>query len=362
MKSTIGMLAGMLLLALSGAAQSAESIRLPKGFELSIFAENLPGVRFMALSPRGELTVSRPRAGQIILLPDRNGDGKADRTIVFARNLDRPHGLAWRKGALYVAETGAVLKLEDRNGDGISDEKKVLSRDLPAGGGHWTRTLVFGPDGGMYVSVGSSCNACREKDPRRATVLRFSPGGKGRMIFAKGLRNSVGLAFHPVTKELWGTDNGRDFLGDDLPPEELNFIRKGGDYGWPGCYGNKKVDPSFGTQAYCEKTIPPALTFPAHVAPLGIAFYTGKQFPTEYRNDAFVAFHGSWNKTKPDGYKVVRVRFRQGRPTGWEDFATGFLQGGEAWGRPVDVLVSPDGALLVSDDRGGRIFRITYRK
>ncbi|MGE5707083.1 MAG: PQQ-dependent sugar dehydrogenase [Bacteroidota bacterium] len=356
------MLGGLLLLALAApAAGETPRIRLPEGFRLSVFAENLPGVRFMALSPTGELTVSRPKAGQILLLPDRNGDGRADRTIVFARKLDRPHGLAWKGGALYVAETGAILKLEDRNGDGVSEKQETLTRDLPAGGGHWTRTLVFGPDGGMYVSVGSSCNACREKDPRRATVLRFSPDGKRLTIFARGLRNSVGLAFHPITKELWGTDNGRDYLGDDLPPDELNAIKQGGDYGWPGCYGDKRVDPSFGTRASCEKTLSPALSFPAHVAPLGIAFYTGKKFPSEYQNDAFVAFHGSWNKSKPDGYKVIRVRFRQGRPTGWKDFATGFLRNGEAWGRPVDVLVARDGALLVSDDKGGRIFRISYR-
>ncbi|MNX61856.1 Soluble aldose sugar dehydrogenase YliI precursor [compost metagenome] len=335
-------------------------LAVPKGFAIAPFIEGLPGLRFMAVSPAGDLTVSRPSKGEILVLPDRNRDGRADRVVVFASGLDRPHGLAWRDGALYVAETGAILKLEDTNGDGKADRKQVLSRDLPAGGMHWTRTLGFGPDGGLYVAAGSDCNVCIEKDERRATIMRFEPDGSRRRIFAKGLRNAVGFVWHPETKALWATDNGRDWLGNDQPPDELNLVKEGAHYGWPYCWGDRHPDPDLGDPALCAKTVPPALAFQAHSAALGLAFYTGAQFPADYRGDAFVAFHGSWNRQPPTGYKVVRVRFRGGKPVSYEDFATGWLRGGEAWGRPVDVLQAPDGSLMVSDDAGGRIYRVTY--
>lgn len=343
------------------AAGLPHPIRVPKGFRIEVYAEGVSGVRFMALSPKGDLTVSRPRIGQVLVFPDRDRNGRPDRMSVFATDLNRPHGLAWRDGALYVAETGAVQRLLDDDGDLVADRKQVLTTDLPAGGMHWTRTLGFGPDGAMYVSAGSDCNACVEEDPRRATVMRFKSDGTGREIFARGLRNAVGFAWHPETRELWATDNGRDWLGNNLPPEELNRLQFGGHYGWPACYGDRKVDSAHGDAAFCAKTLPPALEFPAHWAPLGIAFYTGKQFPAEYRNDAFVAMHGSWNRLPPAGYRVVRVRFRDGQPVGYEDFATGWLRGAQAWGRPVDILTAPDGALFVTDDAGGRIYRITYR-
>lgn len=349
-----------------GAAAPPElphALDVPRGFRVQVFADGLSGVRFMALSPHGELTVSRPSKGQILILPDRNGDGRADRTVVFATDLDRPHGLAWREGALYVAETGAVQRLVDTNGDGVADRKHLVTDDLPSGGMHWTRTLGFGPDGGMYVSAGSDCNACDERDPRRAAIMRFRPDGTGRTLYARGLRNAVGFAWHPQTHTMWATDNGRDWLGNTQPPEELNRIEPGGNYGWPACYGDRRPDTAHGgTSAACARTIPPAVAFPAHWAPLGVTFYTGQQFPPEYRNDAFVAFHGSWNRMPPAGYRVVRVRFKDGKPTGYEDFVTGWLRGARAWGRPVDVLTASDGALFVSDDAGGRIYRITYRK
>lgn len=344
------------------AGQLPHPIKVPPGFHLEVYADDLPGVRFMALSPRGDLTVSRPGRGEILVLPDRNRDGRPDRVSVFASDLDRPHGVAWRDGALYVAETGAVQRLTDADGDLVAEDKTLLTKDLPDGGMHWTRTLGFGPDGAMYVSAGSSCNACDEEDPRRATIMRFKPDGSGREIYARGLRNAVGFTWHPVTRELWATDNGRDWLGNNLPPEELNRIQFGGHYGWPNCFGARKPDPQKGDATRCAKTIPPAVEFPAHMAPLGVTFYTGKQFPAEYRHNAFVAFHGSWNRFPPAGYKVVRVRFQDGRPAGYEDFATGWLRGGRDWGRPVDVLTAPDGALFVTDDAGGRIYRITYRK
>ncbi|MNR94399.1 Glucose / Sorbosone dehydrogenase [compost metagenome] len=344
----------------SGAETLPHPIRLPKGFHLSVFASGLEGVRMMALSPQGDLTVTQPRAGRVLILPDRNGDGKAERTVVFAKDLNRPHGLAWRDGDLYVAETGAVVKLSDADGDGIAETKQTITRDLPEGGMHWTRTLGFGPDGYMYVSVGSSCNVCVEEDRRRATILRFKPDGSDLTIYARGLRNAVGFAWSPTTKELWATENSRDRLGNDIPPDELNAIKFGSHYGWPYCYGNRQPDPAHDEADFCARTEPMALGFQAHSAPLGIAFYTGKQFPAEYRGDAFVAFHGSWDRNPPTGYKVVRVRFENGKPKRYEDFATGWLRGRTDWGRPVDVLTAPDGSLFVTDDSGGRIYRITY--
>jgi glucose/arabinose dehydrogenase len=346
----------------SAAETLPHPITLPKGFRLSVYASGLEGVRMMALSPQGDLTVTQPRAGKVLILPDRNRDGKPDRIGVFAKDLNRPHGLAWREGDLYIAETGAVVKLQDRDGDGVAETKQTLTRDLPEGGMHWTRTLGFGPDGHMFVSVGSTCNVCIEEDRRRATILRFKADGSDMTIYARGLRNAVGFAWHPQTGQLWATDNGRDRLGNDVPPDELNLVKFGSHYGWPYCYGDRRTDPGYDEADFCARTEPMALGFQAHSAALGIAFYTGKQFPADYQGDAFVAFHGSWNRNPPTGYKVVRVRFENGKPTRTEDFATGWLRGRADWGRPVDVLVAPDGALFVTDDSGGRIYRITYRK
>lgn len=365
----LSLLAAVILAALSAPSVAQSSppplpypLTVPPGFQISVFVDGLPGVRFMALSPDGHLTVSRPRAGQVVVLPDRNGDGRADEVKVFAQGLDRPHGVAWREGALYVAETGAVLRLEDRNRDLVADGRRTILAGLPAGGMHWTRTLGFGPSGHIFVSVGSNCNACVEADPRRGSILRARADGTQAEIYARGLRNAVGFAWHPATGEMWATDNGRDLLGDDVPPDELNLVKYGGHYGWPYCYGRRIPDPEMGRPGFCRQTEPSALDFQAHSAALGIGFYRGSQFPEAYRQDAFVAFHGSWNRTQPTGYKVVRVRFQNGRPVGYEDFATGWLRGGKAWGRPVDVIAGRDGSLYVSDDAGGRIYRISYRR
>jgi len=330
------------------------------GVRVSVFASGMAGARFMVEDANGVLFLSVPSDGTVLAFPDRDKDGVADETIVFARGLKRPHGLAFANGELLVAEAARVVALMDDDGDLKADSKKIITEDVPSGGGHWTRTVVTGPDKAIYVAAGSSCNACVEEDRRRAAVLRYS-GGKAE-VFASGLRNTVGLEFHPKTGKLWGVDNGRDMLGDDLPPEELNLIAEGADYGWPYCYGNRVPDPELGSPERCAGTYPPEVQMQAHSAPLGVAFGYGLKFPKMVKKSLLVAFHGSWNRSVPTGYKVVAIPFNdKGMPAGRPfDVITGWLEGREAWGRPVDVLAGRDGAMYVSDDHAGAVYRVTY--
>ena len=335
-------------------------VALPPGFRLDVFASGLGSPRFMAVSPSGDLFVSIPARGQVVVLPDRDGDGKADRTVVFAAGLNRPHGLAFHEGFLYVAETGAVVRFPYRPGDEAGGKPATVVPDLPKGSGHWTRTIAFGPDGKLYVSVGSSCNVCEETNPRRAAVLQFNADGTAGRVFARGIRNAVGTTFHPATGVLWATNNGRDWLGDDFPPDTVLILKDGAHYGWPFCNGSRVPDPDLGRPDFCKTVALPSLEIQAHSAPLGLTFYTGEAFPVEYRGDLFVALHGSWNRSVPTGYKVIRIPMHDGEPGAPMDFATGWLQGSRAWGRPVDVITGKDGALYVSDDRAGAIYRIAY--
>ncbi|MFQ5914901.1 MAG: PQQ-dependent sugar dehydrogenase [Nitrospinota bacterium] len=344
-----------------GAQGIGELVRLPEGFRIEIFADGLTErARFMAFDGGGNLYVTLAGSGRVAVLPDRDRNGRADTVIPFATGLSRPHGIDVRDGWVYVGETHRVVRLRDLDGDLKADVREKVVQGLPTGG-HWTRTVRFGPEGKLYVSIGSSCNVCVEKDRRRAAIVRYEPDGLGEKIFAEGLRNSVGLAWRPETGEMWAVDNGRDWLGDNLPPEEINVVREGRHYGWPYCYGNRTPDAKYNRRAFCaQKTEPPAFEMQAHSAPLGLTFYTGAMFPPEYRGDLFIAFHGSWNRTVPTGYKVVRVRIRDGKPAGIEDFAAGWLAGFRVHGRPTDVIVGPDGALFVSDDKADRIYRISY--
>jgi glucose/arabinose dehydrogenase len=367
---TVASLAGMLAAAAPGPLKGQEPagtttrvevaghrLDVAAGFAVDVYAEGLRGARFMALGPDGAPYLSLTRAGRVVKLPDLNGDGRADTVITVAQGLDIPHGLAFRGDTLYIAETHRVVRLVP----GLATPQVVVP-DLPHGAGHFTRTIVFGPaDGKLYVAVGSSCNICDEADPRRAAVLRFDADGGGAEIFARGLRNSVGLAFDPATGELWGTNNDRDLLGDDLPPDRINILHQGGNYGWPQCYLPGHPNPEY-PNADCAHVTAPALTFQAHSAPLGITFSTGTQFPPAYRGGVFVAFHGSWNRSVPTGYKIVYAAQKNGRPVAITDFISGFRAAGAEgpWARPVDVLVAKDGSLLVSDDYGGRIFRVHY--
>ena len=339
-------------------------LTVPAGFQVGYFAQGLGGVRFMTLGPDGAVYASLMNAGRVVRLPDGNADGAADSVVTVLSGLDLPHGLAVREGWLYVATTGAVLRARLGADGRVTGATETVAR-YAARGGHVTRTIVFGADGAMYLAMGSTCNICRETDPQRAAVTRYDANNVGR-VFASGLRNAVGMAVHPTTGELWVTQNERDDLAPDhenLPPEELNVLRDGGDYGWPFCHSNRVPNPEFGDVARCQSTLPPALMLQAHSAPLGITFLDRAiAFPAEWRGDALVAYHGSWNRREPTGAKVVRVRIANGQPVRAEDFVVGWQRAnGSRWGRPVDVLVAKDGAVLVSDDDGGAIFRVSYR-
>jgi glucose/arabinose dehydrogenase len=316
----------------------------------------------MALSPDGRLFVTEMFAGRVTILPDSKGVGKADRHVVYASGLNHPHGIVFHKGFLYVAETTRVIRYRYQNGDERAPRAQVIISGLPTGG-HFTRTIIFGPDDKLYLSVGSSCNVCIERNPLRAAITQYNDDGSGRRIFATGLRNAVGMAWNPLDGRLWVTENGRDYLGDNIPPDEINVVRQGGFYGWPYAYGDRVPDPEFGRLApeKVRKSIPPKINIQAHSAPLGLMFYTGSMFPAEYGNNLFVAYHGSWNRSVPTGYKVVRFPISNESVTGaQQDFITGWLQGRAAWGRPVGLLQGRSGELYVTDDTGGRIYCVTH--
>ena len=339
-----------------------EPIALPQGFAISVFAEGLQKPRMLAVGPDGLLYVAERGAGRIVRLPDANGDGLADGIDVVAEELEDPTSLAfYQDGSLYVAEMTRVVRFSAPDGNGIFQDKEVVIPDLPSGH-HSTRTITFSPDyTALYISIGSSCNLCIEEDERRAAILRYHLDDGRMTLFARGLRNAVGLTFRPGTDQLWVTNNGTDLMGDDLPPETVYIVEGGQDYGWPRCHAGRIADPEFGQSGACDGIPRAVIEITAHSAPLGLAFYTGQAFPEEYRGDLFVALHGSWNRSTPSGYKVVRVPMDGDRPGPAEDFAVGWLrENGQAWGRPVAVITGADGSLFVSDDSSGRIYRIFY--
>jgi glucose/arabinose dehydrogenase len=342
---------------------SRAALDVPKGFTATVFAEGLSLPRFLQFGPDGRLYVAESGKNRIVALPDANGDGAADSIEEFAAGVATPHSVSWHEGALYAGVPTGVVELRDTDGDGKADARRTLIDDYPTDG-HSTRTVLFLDDGRMVVSVGSSCNVCAEADPRRAALVVYDGAGKqGEKVFARGLRNAVGIALHPKTREIWATNNGRDWLGDDNPPETIHVVKEGDDAGWPRCHAGDIVDPEFGGENACQGVAPPVLEFQAHSAPLGLAFYDASTFPADYRGNLFVAYHGSWNRSVPTGYKVVRVRFgADGKPLAPEDFATGFVDEREnkVRGRPVGVTVGPDGALYVSDDKGGFVYRISH--
>jgi glucose/arabinose dehydrogenase len=338
------------------------SIALPPGFSISLYAQGVPGARSLALGDRGTVFVGTRGEGKVYaLLPAPDGT-RADRVLTVAAGLEMPNGVAFRDGALYVAEVSRVIRF-----DGIEARvaappaPAVVNDSFPTSTHHGWKFIRFGPDGLLYVPVGAPCNVCLENDPRFASIMRMRADGSGLEVFASGVRNSVGFDWDPATGALWFTDNGRDWLGDDAPNDELNRAPAAGlHFGFPFCHGGDLPDPEHGRLRACADFVPPQLGLGAHVAALGMRFYGGSQFPPAYRGSIFIAEHGSWNRSSPAGYRIVRVRVEGGRAAGAEVFAEGWLQGAQAWGRPVDVMVLPDGALLVSDDRAGAVYRISY--
>jgi glucose/arabinose dehydrogenase len=339
-------------------------IQLPPGFRIELYATGVPNARSLTLSPSGTVFVGSKRAGRVYALTASGRHDKADEVITIARGLQEPNGVALHDGSLYVAEVSRVLRF-----DAIETRLKnplapvVVNADLPLNTQHEWRYIRFGPDGWLYVGVGAPCNVCESADKRVASILRMRPDGSGMEVYASGVRNSVGFDWQPQSKEMWFTENGRDNMGDDIPPDELNYApRAGMNFGFPYCHGADIVDPQFGPGHTCTEFVAPAWNLPAHVAAIGMRFYGGDMFPQQYHGGIFIAEHGSWNRSVPIGYRVSRVVLDGDRAVKYEPFAQGWLIGGWHWGRPVDVVVMPDGALLVSDDYAGAVYRISYQK
>ncbi len=339
-------------------------VTLPPGFTITTFAEDVAGARSLCLAPGGTLFVGSRRAGNVYALVDADGDGKAEKKYIIASGLNMPNGVAFRDGSLFVAEVNRILRFDAIESRLDSPPEPVIIRDdLPTEAHHGWKFIRFGPDGKLYVPVGAPCNICESEDERFAAILRMNPDGSELEVFAHGVRNTVGFDWNPDTGVLWFTDNGRDMLGDDLPPDELNRAPEPGlHFGYPYCHGGDIPDPEFGNKRSCDEFVPPAMKLGAHVASLGMRFYTGTSFPPQYHKQIFIAEHGSWNRTVPVGYRVTLVRVQNGRAIDYTPFASGWLaEDGEVRGRPVDVEVMPDGSLLVSDDRADRIYRIYGR-
>jgi glucose/arabinose dehydrogenase len=335
------------------------NVRLPAGFKLELYTDQVPAARSMASGRDSSLFVGT-RSGELYGV---FGDPKTKRrpTVrVLARKLNIPNGVAFRDGALYVAEVNRIVRYDSIESSLDSlPTPKVVRDDLPRDRHHGWRYIAFGPDGKLYVPIGAPCNVCNE--PNYGVITRMNPDGSGHEVFARGVRNTVGFTWHPQTKELWFTDNGRDWLSDDQPPCELNVApRSGLDFGFPYCHGRNVKDPDFGTLGECGRMTPPVQTLGAHVAPLAVKFYTGQSFPEEFRDRAFIAEHGSWNRSKKSGYRITTVKLEGNKAVAYEPFATGFNRDDEILGRPVDLLVLDDGSMLVSDDTAGAIYRISY--
>lgn len=341
------------------------TIKLPQGFVIDVFAE-VNDARSLAMSPSGTIFVGNKEGNKVYAVKDTDGDFKADKKWVLDSGLNQPNGVAFKDGNLYVAEINRILKYENIEASLASPPDPIVINDTyPTETHHGWKYIAFGPDGKLYVPVGAPCNICESEDSIFNTITRINADGSGKEIYAKGIRNTVGFTWHPVTNELWFTDNGRDYLGDDAPPCELNLApQKGMHFGYPYCHAGTIKDPEFGDKHACSEFVAPVQPLGPHVAALGVKFYTGKMFPEAYANQAFIAEHGSWNRSKKIGYKISLVKVKDNKASeGYEVFASGWLneQEDKAWGRPVDVLVLPDGSMLVSDDFAGVIYRISYK-
>lgn len=343
-----------------------QSLNIPDGFKVEVFAEGIDGARSMAMGDNGTLFVGTRNEKTVYALQDLDGDFKAEKIMVLDSTLEVPNGLAFKDGALYVAEVGRLLRYPNIEQQ-LSNppQPEVIYDDYPTEFHHGWKYIAFGPDGKLYVPVGAPCNICERsgEDERYATITRMDPDGSNQEIYAKGVRNTVGFTWHPETDELWFTDNGRDMLGDDIPPCELNRVTEAGQhFGYPYCHGGTVKDPEFGDAFPCSDFVEPVQAMGAHVAPLGVKFYTGNMFPEEYKGHAFIAEHGSWNRSSKVGYKISLVKLENNEAVSYETFIDGWLNDDtqEAFGRPVDILFLKDGSLLISDDFGDAIYRVSY--
>jgi len=338
-------------------------VKLPPGFKIELYADNIPNARSLTLGQDGTVFVGTKEGGKVYAVIKK--DGKTEVRALVA-GMRAPNGVAVLNDDLYIAEISRIWVIRDiekKIRERAQAKPELVSADFPQDAWHGWKYIAFGPDGKLYVPVGAPCNVCTRDDLRYAALLYMNPDGSDLKLYARGIRNTVGFDWDPVTKELWFTDNGRDNLGDNIPPDELNHApRPGLHFGFPFCHGGYLSDPEFGSQASCENFVPPAQRLGPHVASLGVKFYTGKMFPEEYRNQIFIAEHGSWNRSEKIGYRVSLVRLKDNKAVSYETFASGWLAAGKVWGRPVALLNMPDGALLVSDDHAGVVYRISYKK
>lgn len=359
-------LCSFLSLAVPAAARElpVNLIKLPPGFTIEVYAEDVPNARSMTLSPRGTLYVGTRTAGNVYALRDEDGDNKAEKIFTVARGLRMPNGVAFKDGSLYVAEVGRILRFNniEENLENPPDPV-VVSDAFPSDEWHGWKFIRFGPQDKLYIPVGAPCNVCdRPENPMYSSIMRMNKDGTDLEVFAHGVRNSVGFDWNPLTGDFWFTDNGRDMLGDDFPPDELNRAPQAGmHFGFPYCHGKGVPDPEYNKGKNCAEFTPAALELAPHTAALGMRFYSGGMFPEQYQSEIFIAEHGSWNRSRKIGYRIMLVRLEANTAAGYEVFAEGWKQGEDAWGRPVDVEVMPDGALLVSDDHAGAIYRISYK-
>jgi len=349
-----------------------EKIILPEGFEIKIYADDVENARSMAISPSGTIFVGNRNEDNVFALKDTDGDNVIDKKYLITNKLkNMPNGVAFHDGDLYVAEVNKIWKFENIEEnlsyadkfDEYLEEPILISDDFPSDRHHGWKYISFGPDGKLYVPVGAPCNICESRNEIYASITRMNSDGSNREIYVKGVRNTVGFTWHPETKQLWFTDNGRDMLGDNIPPCELNKVtEKDQHFGYPYCHGNDIGDPEFGGKYSCSDFVMPVQNLGPHVAPLGLKFYTGKMFPDEYKGDIFIAEHGSWNRSKKIGYRISRVKIENNKSVGYETFIYGWLDDDEqeAWGRPVDILILEDGSMLISDDKANVIYRVTY--
>lgn len=340
-------------------------IKLPTGFSIDIYAE-VDNARSLALGDKGTVFVGNRKGNKVYAVVDKDNDGRADQTYTVAGNMNMPNGVAFRNGSLYIAELDKIWRIDNIEANLAAPAKPVLVSDnFPDKAHHGWKYIAFGPDGKLYVPVGAPCNICDDnvRDQRFSSITRMNPDGTGFEVFAHGIRNTVGFDWHPQTKALWFTENGRDEMGDNVPPDELNAAPNAGmNFGYPYCHGNDIKDPEFGDQRACGEFTRPLINLAPHTAALGMKFYTGDMFPGEYKNKILIAEHGSWNRSEPIGYRVMMVDQNGTTASNYRVFAEGWLKNGKAWGRPVDVLQLKDGSILISDDHANVIYRITYNK